>query len=59
MVTLFDLELKQLDVKIVFSHGELEKRIYMHQPKEFVTLEKEDHVYLLKKYLYGLKQSLR
>ena len=59
MVTLFDLELKQLDVKTVFSHGELEEWIYMHQPKIFVTLGKEDHVYLLKKSLYGLKQSLR
>ena len=32
MVTLFDLELEKLDVKIVFLHGELEKQIiYMHQ----------------------------
>ena len=60
MVTLFDLELEKLDVKIVFLHGKLEKQIiYMHQPEGFIILGKEDHVCLLKKSLYGLKQSPR
>lgn len=31
----------------------------MHQPKGFVVQGKEDHVCLLKKILYGLKQSPR
>lgn len=59
MVALFDLELEQLDVKTAFLHGELEERIYMHQPEGFIVQGKEDHVCLLKKSLYGLKQSPR
>ena len=59
MVALFDLELEQLDVKTAFLHGELEETIYMHQPKGYVIQGKEDHVCLLNKSLYGLKQSPR
>uniref|UniRef100_A0A2N9EX70 Reverse transcriptase Ty1/copia-type domain-containing protein n=1 Tax=Fagus sylvatica TaxID=28930 RepID=A0A2N9EX70_FAGSY len=59
MAALFDLELEQLDVKTTFLHGELEEQIYMHQPKGFKILGKEDQVCLLKKSLYGLKQSPR
>ena len=59
MVALFDLELELLDVKTVFLHGELEEHIYMHQPEGFIISEKEDHVCLLKKSLYSLKQSPR
>ena len=59
MVTLFDLELKQLDVKITFLHGELEEQIYIHQPEGIIILGKEYHVCLLKKSLYSLKQSPR
>ncbi|PKI48038.1 hypothetical protein CRG98_031555 [Punica granatum] len=58
LVALYDLELEQLNVKITFLHEELEKRIYMKQPDKLVP-GKEDHVYLLKKSLYELKQSLR
>ncbi|KAG8486720.1 hypothetical protein CXB51_020276 [Gossypium anomalum] len=46
-------ELKNLDIK------ELDEDIYMQQPKGFIVSEKEDYVCLLKKSLYGLKQSPR
>ena len=59
MVALFDLELEQLDVKITFLHNELEKRIYIPHLEGFIAQGKEDHVCLLKKLLYGLKQSLK
>ena len=59
MVAKFNLELEQLDVKTAFLHGELDEQIYMHQPEGFEIHGKEDHVCLLKKSLYGLKQSPR
>jgi transposase InsO family protein len=59
LVTQFDLELQQMDVKIAFLHGELEETIYMEQPLGFEVHEGKDMVCLLKKSLYGLKQSPR
>lgn len=57
LVTQFNLELEQLDVKTAFLHGELEETIYMHQPEGFV--EDKGKVCLLKKSPYGLRQSPR
>ena len=37
MIALFDLKLEQLDVKIIFLYDELEKSIYIHQLKGFIT----------------------
>ena len=59
IITYFDLELGQLDVKIVFLHGNLEEELYMEQPEGFIQKGLEDKVCLLKKSLYGLKQSPR
>lgn len=52
-----DLEIYQFDVKTAFLHGELEEKIYMEQPHSFE--ENDQLVCLLKKSLYGLKQSSR
>ncbi|KAG8479016.1 hypothetical protein CXB51_029921 [Gossypium anomalum] len=59
IVAMHDLELEQLDVKTAFLHGELKEDIYMQQLEGFTVSKKEDYIYLLKKSLYGLKQSPR
>ncbi|GJX74338.1 retrovirus-related pol polyprotein from transposon TNT 1-94 [Tanacetum coccineum] len=51
-----DYELEQLDVKTTFLHENLEEVIYMRQPPGY---EQGNKVCLLKKSLYGLKQSPR
>lgn len=55
-VTNNDMYLEQLDIKMVFFHGELEEKIYTRQPKGFVQKDNEDHVFLLRKSLYDLRQ---
>lgn len=59
LVVNLDLELEQMDVKTAFLHGNLEEDLYMEQPEGYVDKHKPDHVCLLKKSLYGLKQSPR
>ncbi|GJT74021.1 retrovirus-related pol polyprotein from transposon TNT 1-94 [Tanacetum coccineum] len=53
-----DYDLEQLDVKTAFLHGNLEETIYMRQPPSFEE-GTGNKVCLLKKSLYGLKQSSR
>lgn len=54
-----DLELEQMDVKTAFLHGNLDQELYMEQPEGFEVNKEKDQVCLLKKSLYGLKQSPR
>lgn len=59
LVTQWDLEVEQLDVKTTFLHGELEETIFMEQPEGYSLPKTKDKVCLPKKSLYGLKQSPR
>ena len=52
-------DLQQLDVKTAFFHGDLEESINMCQHEGYVKKGDENKVCLLKKSLYGLKQSPR
>lgn len=55
----FDMELQQMDVKTAFLHVYLEETIYMEQPEGYEDKEHPEKVCLLKRSLYGLKQSPR
>jgi hypothetical protein len=54
-----DLEVDHLDVVTAFLQGDLHEEIYMSHPEGFVVEGEEDKVCLLKRAIYGLKQSAR
>ncbi|KAH9668832.1 hypothetical protein KPL70_021540 [Citrus sinensis] len=58
-VIVYDMHLEWMDVKTAFLHGELKEEIVMDQPEGFIDLKRLNWVYLLRKSLYGLKQSPR
>jgi hypothetical protein len=49
----------QMDVKTMFLNGIIEEEVYIEQPEDFDTFDKESHVCRLKRALYGLKQAPR
>ncbi|GKB46125.1 retrovirus-related pol polyprotein from transposon TNT 1-94 [Tanacetum coccineum] len=49
----------QMDVKTAFLNGILREEVYISQPDGFVDQDNLNHVYKLKKALYGIKQALR
>ena len=59
LVTHFDLELYQMDVKIIFLNGDLNQDVCMNQPLGFAKEGKEHMACDLRKSNYGLKQAWR
>ena len=55
----YDWDLHQLDIKNAFLHGDLQEEVNMEKAPRFVTQEEIEKVCCLRKFLYGLKQSLR
>jgi len=48
--------LYQKDVKSAFLKGVIEEEVFVKQPPGFEDLKHPDHVYKLKKSLYGLNK---
>jgi hypothetical protein len=59
LVTHYDLELHQIDVKTTFFNEDLYENVYMTQPKDFVIEGKENLGCHLTKSIYGLKYASR
>ncbi len=48
-----------MDVKTMFSNGDLREEVYLTQLEGYVQTGKKDLVCKLNKTLYGLRQTLR
>jgi hypothetical protein len=57
LVAHYDLELHQMDVKIMFLNGDLQESVYMAQPEGFAVKVEEHMRCKLKKTIYGLKEA--
>jgi hypothetical protein len=55
LVTHYDLELHQMDVKTTLLNGDMLENVYMTQPKDFAVKGKEHMGCHLRKSIYGLK----
>lgn len=55
LTTSMNWKLWQLDVKNAFLYGELDREVFMEQPKGYISLQYPQHVCQLKKALYALK----
>ncbi|GJZ34539.1 ribonuclease H-like domain-containing protein [Tanacetum coccineum] len=54
---LLGIDLFQLDIKNAFLHDIFFETVYMHQPPGFQDPQHPDHVCLLQRSSYGLKQT--
>jgi hypothetical protein len=59
LVTHYNLELNQMDIKTTFLNGDLYENVYMTQPKGFVVEGKENLGCHITKSIYGLKHASR
>ncbi|KAA0050103.1 gag/pol protein [Cucumis melo var. makuwa] len=59
IVTFYDYEIWQMDVKTAFLNGNLEESIFMSQPEGFITQGQKQKVCKLNRSIYGLKKASR
>jgi hypothetical protein len=57
IAAIFDFRIQQMDVKGAYLNGTLKEEVYMRQPEGYN--DGSGRICLLKKMLYGLKQSRR
>ena len=59
LVSIHNLVINHMDVKIAFLNEELEEKIYIDQPEWCMVPREEQKFCRLVKSLYGLKQALK
>jgi Reverse transcriptase (RNA-dependent DNA polymerase) len=57
LVTHFDLELHQMDIKTAFLNDDIDECIYMSQALNYESDDSKQIVCKLKKSIYGFKQA--
>lgn len=57
LVSHYDMELHQMNVKPAFLNGDLDGEIYMKQPEGFIEAGNEHLVCKLNKSIYGLTET--
>ena len=55
IIAVMKWKVRQMDVKITFLNCVVEEEVYVEQPLNFETHDRESHLCRLKKSLYGLK----
>lgn len=53
------LDIFHLDVETAFLHGDMDKTVYLQQPKGYIVKGQQNKVCKLRKSIYGLKQGSR
>jgi len=59
LISHFDIELYQMDVKIIFFNGDMEEEVYIKQPEDFILKGNDHLVSRFKKSINWLKQASR